>query len=212
MATITSIIGTLIWGSSSRGNNQTAAKPSNTDVTMIKGVSFESMKACAIRPARPREGLADGTVLVFTSRSTQSRRTLPGIAEERKTRKKTGKLENRRGIAVLFSCLPFPFSKFSPGRQTGIAQIRKIPTAGHRPTCQLPMTTFGRRASHQLTYRRCAPGLHQPHLSSRRHYENDIHLPAPDHENGTRSEARSSPAPPPARTAQPANSATAESI
>src|SRR6185369_4240980 len=49
----TSIIGTLICGSSSRGNRMIAAAPSSTEVMVIKGVSLESMKARATRPARP---------------------------------------------------------------------------------------------------------------------------------------------------------------
>ena len=53
METITSIIGTLICGSSSRGSNQTAATPRRTELMIISGVSFESIKAPAIRPAIP---------------------------------------------------------------------------------------------------------------------------------------------------------------
>ena len=53
IATITSIIGTLIWGSSSRGNITTANAPSSTDATTISGVSLELMKVRATRPAMP---------------------------------------------------------------------------------------------------------------------------------------------------------------
>ena len=56
METSTSIIGTLICGSSSRGSRSVAAAPSSIEVMTISGVSFESMNACAIRPARPRGG------------------------------------------------------------------------------------------------------------------------------------------------------------
>ena len=53
MATSTSIIGTLICGSSSRGSMMIAAAPSSTDVMTTSGVSFESMNAArAMRPAR----------------------------------------------------------------------------------------------------------------------------------------------------------------
>ncbi len=55
--TSTSIMGTLICGSSSRGNSQTAPNPNSTDATMIRGVSFDSMKACANRPAIPIGGM-----------------------------------------------------------------------------------------------------------------------------------------------------------
>ena len=48
-----SIIGTMICGSSSRGSMSTAPKPSNNDAPMIRGVSFESMKACVTFPASP---------------------------------------------------------------------------------------------------------------------------------------------------------------
>ena len=51
--TSTSIIGTLICGSSSRGSINTADTPSSTEVMMISGVSLESMNARAMRPAGP---------------------------------------------------------------------------------------------------------------------------------------------------------------
>ena len=54
IATITSTIGTLICGSSSRGSMMTANKPSSTEVMTTSGVSFESMNAWATRPAGPR--------------------------------------------------------------------------------------------------------------------------------------------------------------
>ncbi len=57
METSTSIIGTLICGSSSRGNNTMADTPSSTEVMITSGVSFESMNARAMRPARPRSRL-----------------------------------------------------------------------------------------------------------------------------------------------------------
>ena len=51
--TMMSIIGTLIWGSSSRGSMSTAKKPSSREAATMIGVSFESMKSDAIRPAKP---------------------------------------------------------------------------------------------------------------------------------------------------------------
>ena len=51
--TKTSTIGTTICGSSSRGSATTASAPRATDATMMSGVSFELMKAAAIRPAMP---------------------------------------------------------------------------------------------------------------------------------------------------------------
>jgi hypothetical protein len=54
METITSTIGTLICGSSSRGSSTIAAAPSKTDAMTTSGVSFESMNAAAMRPAMPR--------------------------------------------------------------------------------------------------------------------------------------------------------------
>ncbi len=53
MATMTSIIGTLICGSSSRGRRSTAKTPSSRDAAIRMGVSFESIKSDAIRPAKP---------------------------------------------------------------------------------------------------------------------------------------------------------------
>ena len=58
MATMTSIIGTLICGSSSRGSKTTAAAPSSTEATMISGVSLESINAAAMRPAMPKWALS----------------------------------------------------------------------------------------------------------------------------------------------------------
>ncbi len=43
--TITSIIGTTIWGSSSLGVKKTAKAPRRRLAIMASGVSFESMKA-----------------------------------------------------------------------------------------------------------------------------------------------------------------------
>ena len=63
MFTITSTIGTLICGSSSRGSKTIAAMPSRTAATMISGVSFESMKARAIRPATPLDRGASMLIL-----------------------------------------------------------------------------------------------------------------------------------------------------
>ena len=54
MATSTSIIGTLICGSSSRGRSSVAAAPSRIEVMTSSGVSFESMNDRAMRPAIPR--------------------------------------------------------------------------------------------------------------------------------------------------------------
>ena len=64
--TSTSTIGTLICGSSSRGSIHTANTPSNTDVMMMSGVSLESMKARAMRPAMPgcsADDLADSAFM-----------------------------------------------------------------------------------------------------------------------------------------------------
>ena len=49
----------MICGSSSRGSASTAITPSAIDATMTSGVSFESMKAAARRPAGPRSVLID---------------------------------------------------------------------------------------------------------------------------------------------------------
>jgi len=43
----------MICGSSSRGSATTASSPSASDATRNSGVSFESMKAAASRPAVP---------------------------------------------------------------------------------------------------------------------------------------------------------------
>jgi len=53
MATVTSIIGTLICGSSSRGSRSTANTPSRIEAMIAIGVSFESMNCAASRPANP---------------------------------------------------------------------------------------------------------------------------------------------------------------
>ena len=61
--TNTSTMGTLIWGSSSRGSIWTAKIPSKMDAIIAIGVSFESMKNEANRPARPGgvgEGVSGG--------------------------------------------------------------------------------------------------------------------------------------------------------
>src|SRR5678815_4973065 len=63
--TSTSIIGTLIWGSSSRGNMMIATAPSSTEVMMINGVSLESMKARATRPAKPSSLLELGSAVIL---------------------------------------------------------------------------------------------------------------------------------------------------
>src|SRR4051812_15279685 len=65
METSTSTIGTLIWGSSSRGNMMIAAAPSRTEVMMINGVSLESMKARATRPAKPSSRLELGSEAIL---------------------------------------------------------------------------------------------------------------------------------------------------
>ena len=60
----TSIIGTLIWGSSSRGVTMTASAPRARAKSTMSGVSFESMKAAARRPATPsgrRSGAAESS-------------------------------------------------------------------------------------------------------------------------------------------------------
>ena len=51
--TITSIIGTMICGSSSRGRLMVAKTPAARAAMMIRGVSLLSMKAEATRPAKP---------------------------------------------------------------------------------------------------------------------------------------------------------------
>src|SRR6266545_5271070 len=56
METSTSTRGTLICGSSSRGSTSTAASPNSTEVTITSGVSLESMKVFAMRPAMPSGG------------------------------------------------------------------------------------------------------------------------------------------------------------
>jgi hypothetical protein len=53
MLTNISIIGTIIWGSSSLGRTKTAAIPKMIDAIMISGVSFEFINARAILPAAP---------------------------------------------------------------------------------------------------------------------------------------------------------------
>ncbi len=54
MATSTSIIGTLICGSSSRGSSNVAAAPRRIEVMTSSGVSLELMNVRAMRPAIPR--------------------------------------------------------------------------------------------------------------------------------------------------------------
>ena len=54
METSTSIIGTLICGSSSRGRSRVAAAPRRIEVMTSSGVSFEPMNDRAMRPANPR--------------------------------------------------------------------------------------------------------------------------------------------------------------
>jgi hypothetical protein len=54
MPTSTSIIGTLICGSSSRGRLQVANTPSSTDPRISSGVRGESMNFAARVPAMPR--------------------------------------------------------------------------------------------------------------------------------------------------------------
>ncbi|GIX31691.1 MAG: hypothetical protein KatS3mg124_2163 [Porticoccaceae bacterium] len=73
MDTITSIIGTLIWGSSSRGNMSTANAPNKTEVTTSRGVSFESMNDRASRPAKPKPpwgevGFTGGSLMAVPGR------------------------------------------------------------------------------------------------------------------------------------------------
>ncbi len=53
ISTKTSIIGTMICGSSSRGSFQIEKTPTASEATMISGVSFELMKAWASLPAIP---------------------------------------------------------------------------------------------------------------------------------------------------------------
>ena len=53
MVTMTSIMGTLICGSSSRGSISTAKRPSSSAAATRMGVSFESMKSDDMRPAKP---------------------------------------------------------------------------------------------------------------------------------------------------------------
>jgi hypothetical protein len=50
---MTSIMGTLICGSSSRGSWRTANRPSRIEAMTTIGVSFASMNRAARRPARP---------------------------------------------------------------------------------------------------------------------------------------------------------------
>ena len=53
MATRTSIIGTLICGSSSRGSMRIEKRPRSSEAATTMGVSLESMKIDAMRPAKP---------------------------------------------------------------------------------------------------------------------------------------------------------------
>ena len=57
MRTKTSLIGTMICGSSSRGSFHTASAPSSTEATSRSGVSFEWMNVLAMRPAGPSFGV-----------------------------------------------------------------------------------------------------------------------------------------------------------
>ena len=54
MEIMTSIMGTLICGSSSRGSMTTAITPKRNEAMMMISVSLESTKAAAMRPAKPR--------------------------------------------------------------------------------------------------------------------------------------------------------------
>ena len=54
MPTKTSTMGTMIWGSSSRGSFQTAKAPAAREAAMKRGVSLEWIQAAARRPAMPR--------------------------------------------------------------------------------------------------------------------------------------------------------------
>src|SRR6266496_1872079 len=57
ICTKTSIIGTTICGSSSRGSMRTAPTPSRIEATTTSGVSLDLMKACASFPAGPSPSL-----------------------------------------------------------------------------------------------------------------------------------------------------------
>src|ERR1043166_1351722 len=85
METSTSTMGTWIWGSSSRGSSQTAARPNNTEARTIKGVSLESTKARAIRPARPGAGGGSdpGGLERFMSRASPHLDRLPVLQRGR---------------------------------------------------------------------------------------------------------------------------------
>ena len=56
ISTKTSIMGTMICGSSSRGSLTTAKTPRRIEATTKSGVSLELMKAAASRPAMRRRG------------------------------------------------------------------------------------------------------------------------------------------------------------
>ena len=60
ICTKTSIMGTMICGSSSRGSFQTAKAPISSDAAIISGVSLEPIQAWANRPAGPSGGIAHG--------------------------------------------------------------------------------------------------------------------------------------------------------
>ena len=68
MATITSTMGTLICGSSSRGSSTMAAPPNRTAAMMMSGVSLESMKDAAMRPAIPKAcGFGEDSLMAWKS-------------------------------------------------------------------------------------------------------------------------------------------------
>ena len=56
MLTKMSIMGTMIWGSSSRGKGIESPNPRRMEARMMRGVSLESMKNRAIFPAAPASG------------------------------------------------------------------------------------------------------------------------------------------------------------
>src|SRR5580765_5889424 len=94
--TSTSIIGTLICGSSSRGSISTAANPSSSEVTITSGVSLESINVCAMRPAMPSGG-APGRRDCFTRRKLQ----VPGSKLQRNTKLQAPNDEALSGQKVL---------------------------------------------------------------------------------------------------------------
>jgi hypothetical protein len=68
METITSTIGTLICGSSSRGSSTTAAAPSKTDAMTTSGVSLESMNACRDAACDAEMTGSEGSLMAGSSR------------------------------------------------------------------------------------------------------------------------------------------------